>query len=78
MSVFFDSGFRVANKAAAQGSVAVFVVAGKVKLVGGDSKDFESTVERGAHRLLGIYDDKCPQEWIGADLSWAETHMASA
>ena len=78
MGAIFDSGIRLANKAAAQGSVAVFVVAGKVKSVGGSNKDFESTVDRGIHRLLGIYDDKCPQEWMDDDLLWAEKHMAAA
>lgn len=72
---FLNAGERIANKAATMGKVAVFIVAGGIKTVGGNAKDFDDRVGRWVDRLLGIYTGGSPQEWIDADLMWAEKHM---
>lgn len=69
---FLNAGERIANKTATMGNVAVFIVAGNIKTVGGKAKDYETTVSRGVSRLLGVYDANCPQKWIDDDLLWAE------
>ena len=73
-----DSADRIAKKAETYGKVAVFIVAGKLKTVGGNAKDFDQTVKQGANRLLGIYSYDCPLAWIETDLAWAEKNMAVA
>lgn len=73
--MLIDAIDRIVNKTSRERRAAVFVVHGKIKTIGLRSRDYEDTTRLGQSRLLGVYTETCPINYIEDDLVWAQENM---
>lgn len=75
MSAILDAVSRIHNRINRFPPQAVFIDAGRVRSTQATKQVLDKLASSKNLKLVGVYDERCPEDWLEGDLVWVEERL---